>query len=464
MNAPFYGELLIKEGRKEEAEIFLNAWKRIMTHLAHSDARGLNESRMMANMSYTGRENSNLYERLGDLDKAAKARAEYEALWASIYGSTRDRTLDFPEKQTHLRWALLARCGVDAVSLQTMTMKNVQFADFFDAEAMECSRHQEYLLADSLMIGVISILIMVTMLGCLVVTLWFRFWRKSAPLLLLPSLMETMCISLGGVLLPLLVYQLLVRLLPCAGRGYGIFYVWPKYLAGVICLLVAMGWLTATLSAYFLRRRCRQLGVATPIKSHWGWLAAAGSLLVLQIVFFCIPESEIQTVLDPSRWPLLPAVALLALTLFKILFAIPVPPGKHWGWLAAIAMIIGPFSLFYVNHATCNAEQLLLALSVLLGLLALLWLFFVFRRRRQPPVILPFYRGTLVRSLVPVLALSMLFLNLVSAPWYRFEELRLMEQKNAILISPENGCSVFQNRCVEKWNAELQAALEKLGK
>jgi hypothetical protein len=346
----------------------------------------------------------------------------------------------------------------------------VEFSDIdsadFDATARQCSRRQEYLLADSLMASLISSLALMSMLGCLAVTLWYRFKRKSMPLLLLPNLAETLWVMAGGVLLPLLAYHTLVRLLPYAGREYSLFYAWPKYLAALVFLLVAIGWLTVALSSHFLRCRCRQLGIPASSKAHWGWLGTAGLLLLVQVGFFLVPDPGVLTRFapDPSRWPLLPAAILLLLVTAKILFTVPIPPRQHWGWLVAAAMIIGPVSLFYVDHVACNAEQLLLALSMLLGLLALLWLFFVFRHWRQPTESRPLHQGTLARSLIPVLAFTMLFLNVASTPVYRFEERQLVEQTNAIMISPDNHQPVFKNHAAEKLRAELQAALEKIGK
>jgi hypothetical protein len=408
-----------------------------------------------------GRDSIVSYKRLGDLIKAAQMQKELDVLMAPWKARVDDR--DRNRQQRKYSALIDPRCGMEMLGWTNYLVK----LDIPE-EQRRWSRQQEYLLADSLMIGLISCLALAALLGCLIVGLWFRFWRKSAPLLLLPSLSEIAWVAVGGGVLPVLIYQALVRLLPNSGHEYSIICAWPKYLASQVFLLVAIGWLTSALSSYFLRRRCRQLGVATPLKAHWGWAAAAGTLLVAQLVFFCIPDPGVLTGKGPSLWPLLPAVALLLLAIFKILCSIPPPRCWHWGWLVPFLGITGTF-LYFAYFSPPPYEnwtrdwQFVKLTMVLMGLFVFVWLFLAIRHWRKKPESLPFYRGTLVRSLVPVLALSMLFLNLASAPWHRFEERRLVEQKTAIMISPENGWPAFVNQAARQMKAEMQAALEKLG-
>jgi hypothetical protein len=456
-SAPLYGELLAQERRKEEAAIFLNGWKRLASHILASDINDFYKTYLVANAAGYGSECAKVYERLGDIENAARTKVEAEALLAP-YNDWRKQYSN--PKQRNVIFALNARYGVWGNDLLGVGLPDDQ---------LQWCRHEEYLLVDTLMIGLISCLAIVIMLGCLMVTLWFKFWRKSVPLLLLPSLTEIAWVAIGGGLLPLLAYLGLTRLLPYAGREYSIAYAWPKFIASQIFLLVAIGWLTAALSSHFLRQRCRQLGVPISAKAHWGWLAIAGLLLVAQLAFFCIPDSGCLTGKASSLWPLSPAVGLLLLAIFKILCTIPPPRCWHWGWLVPFIGIIGLFLYFVYSSPTLYENwardcQFVKLTILLMGLLVFVWLFLAIRYWRQKPESLPFYRGTLVRSLVPVLALSMLFLNLASAPWYRFEERHLVEQKTAILIPPENGRPPLEYRAAEKIRAEMQAVLEKLGK
>jgi hypothetical protein len=327
---------------------------------------------------------------------------------------------------------------------------------------------------DTLVVGLISSLALLSMLGCLAVVLWFRVKQKTVSLLLLPSLEEIAGVMTVGIFLPLLAHQALIHLLPHSGREYSLAYAWPKYIALQVFLIIAIGWLTLTLSSHFLNRRCRQLGVPLPPKGHWGWLAGAGMLLVAQLVFGCIPEFGTVASKSPSLWPLLPAVVLLLLVIIKILMLIPPPVSRFWGRLVFLAIAIGLFfiiKLFVTDYILWEGkvgadyyQMLALNLFGLLGVPAFLWLFFAWRRYREPqPQPWPFYRGTLARSLIPVLAFAMLILNLASTPWYRFQERRLVEQKLA-WFSLGNEQPGWCNQKDEKLRAEMKAVLEKLGK
>jgi hypothetical protein len=420
--APLYGELLAKEGRQKDADLVLNSWKRMALHFWSSDlvqAPYIIESPFaegLADLDYV-----ETYRRLGEPEKAVRMEQEMKRCLIPI----QQWFHNFYGNGLKLLNARYGQLGYPLLGTDV------------SEEQLSWSRDEFYTLADTLVLGLISCLALLAMLGCLVATLWFRFWKKSPPMLLLPEMKELVLVAIIGGVLPLLVYQA-VSWLPYSGREYTLAYAWPKYAALQVFLVVSIAWLTLKQARHFLRRRCRQLGVAVPPKSHRGWLATAGVLLLAQIIFCLIPDTQILDAGTPSLWPLLPAGGLLILIAFKQLSIFP-PPWKYWGWSVPLAAVMGGFVYLACFSQMGWTIETIQTLAILVGFLGFLCLFFAWRHWRNPPADMPFYRGTLVRSLIPVLATLMFFLNLVSTPWHHFQERQAMEAKSEFMVSPAKG-------------------------
>jgi hypothetical protein len=439
-----YGEILAREGRKEEAGVYFDAWQQMVRHLVNSDTC---QSRVILNSGgavarLLAEESALAYERLGDQIQAEKTRNKAKTLRLST------------ETINKIRNQLNFQATTPAVAREL-------------AKIPSSYRTHEHLLMGSLMIEAISLLLLVAMLGCLAGVLRFRFRQDNPPLLLLPGMAEIAKVAGFGVLLPFLAGQALFYWL-LNTEHFNLSNAWPQFLGMQIVLMLISGWLMTAMAIHFLQRRCRQLGVPVPSFACFrGWWWAVGILLGVQLACFFIPDLVIPENQSLRLWTLLPAAILATIVVFKGLCALPPIPGRSWLWPVSVGIIGAINVIAYQAYVwdVPNANLGIYITSMLLELVGLAWIFSAWRHHHdQDYRLFANYRGTLVRSMIPILATAMLLLNLVGAVVYRLEEQALMNAQDELLFLPGSQNAIIMKHEVDIFRAEIQSALDKLEK
>jgi hypothetical protein len=393
-----YARLLIQEGRPDEARPYIDAWRPLTVQIAN-DSFTLIDFLVAGAIARIGQTNAAaLYHELGDSVAEARTLQAATALYGPVAAfKSRIRDVDANQDQLVERHA-----GFLAGMLLPALGETITAAD------LKTSRMVEYVLLDQITCGAISLLLIGIMAAALLVALRWRFIRgaSGAPLLLLPSLGQTLHILGYGVVLPLFAYFAWTRLPLLSGRELSLRLVLPLAATQAVVLVAGMAGLIVTLSLRVIRARCETLQVAIPPPGRGHrllrGLAVAGGLIV--------------ALAQSLRW-LSPTESDLGLS----------------------QQIAG----------SC-----LLTLAGVAGLAAVIVLCrYLFGSAR-----FGLYRGTVARSLIPHLALAIVLVTLLSSPYLRTEETHLV--RTDPLMAPSSttvsaGFTSIESRVVERLRTEM---------
>jgi hypothetical protein len=276
-------------------------------------------------------------------------------------------------------------------------------------EELAPSRQLEYVAAEGLGLGVLSVGLMVMMLTLAFMALYYRWIRGGgkAALLLLPSGGELLRILGFGVFVPILAYYVISRWLPwCVSKlslPSGALQFMAQYMTVLCSILVGM----TMLADNCVRRRCRELllPVAPPTRNLYlvGWITV-GVFLTLSL----LP----QVWLDPAD--------------------------RH-------------------THILCVGVAVGLILLVLAGLVH-----YVFCDVRYGRKFAAYY-GSLARTLIPVVALTLIIVNISSRPYLRMAERQLLAKDTIMRVDlAGGGFTVIESRVTQRLKGEIQKAVEAL--
>ncbi len=256
-------------------------------------------------------------------------------------------------------------------------------------------RRTEYILLERLFMMAANGILLAAIILAVAIALRWRWARggSSVPILLLPKPRDFVRILLLALVLPVLLYALLTRLLPTDVRRWSIAIGWPQLLAQVACLLWWIGILLAHYSTSWTRRRCAQLDIPTPESLRRGWRLAALTLGILLIMAGFFP------------WP-------------------PDAPGYIGLPLLAFgtALIILLTGGVIVTRFCTSTEHRL-------------------------------YYGSTARTIVPLLAMAMLALNLLSGPPLRVAEQHWVRKDPT--ISPTVPMTVLEAEATRDFRNQL---------
>lgn len=305
-----YAELLISEGRGEEAVPYLEIPERLARHVA-KDSFCLIEMLVSHALKSMAQERVPLLLRqIGHETQAQATETRLQAVSQPMRQWRESQTQSNPEMAELLnRYAgvmagmlLPALGGQDAVGL---------------APRLAISRRLEFVVMTGAITGLVGLLLVVAMIVCLVISLRWRLTlgAQSAPLLLLPSWRDMLRFILLGVVLPFAVFLVWTRWLPFSGHAYNVKYAGHRAAAEFVALILALLLIPGWLASRAFRRRCLELELPPPPRLagllHWP-LAVVGLGL---LIGFAVPlGSETQ----PGLRMVLGSGALAALVLLVL--------------------------------------------------------------------------------------------------------------------------------------------------
>jgi hypothetical protein len=273
-----YADLLITEGKQEEAIPFLHLPEALGRHVTQNSSCLIELLVSDALMKVSGEAVPRALREIGHVAEAAAEERRLAAIRESVQEWHEARKQPNPD----LERLLNRRAGM----LSHMLLPSLGSQDTTGLAAkLENGRRLEFTVLAKAIVSVLGFLLLAAMLACSVVALRWRLTLGShaAPLLLLPSWRDMVRFVLLGVVAPFVVFVLWTRLLPFSGHAYSPQYAWHRTLAELLTLASALLLLPAWLAARSFRRRCLELDLAPPPSLpkvlRW-WLILAGTLVI----------------------------------------------------------------------------------------------------------------------------------------------------------------------------------------
>lgn len=254
-----YAELLIAEGRGEEAVPYLEIPERLARHVT-KDSFCLIEMLVSHALTRMAQEQApHLLRQIGHEAQAQAAETRLQAVSQPMQQWRESQTQFNPEMAELLnRYAgvmagmlLPALGGQDAVDL---------------APRLATSRRLEFVVMTEAITGLVGLLLVAAMTVCLVISLRWRLTlgAQSAPLLLLPSWRDMLRFVLLGVILPFAVFLVWTRWLPFSGHAYSMKFAGHRAAAEFVALLLTLLLIPGWLASRAFRRRCLELELPPP--------------------------------------------------------------------------------------------------------------------------------------------------------------------------------------------------------
>jgi hypothetical protein len=393
--------LLVRQGRRQEAEQLLQGWDRLpvqMTRSANTAIELLVANALMAIQGETAAEG---YDSIGKPEEARKVRTATQRFTTLVQQLKTQRQTAPLYIDTRYRMILADY----AAGLSAFTPP---------LELTAPIRHYEQTMFEQLTLGVMLVLLTVVVLVCGALTLYWHFRLRGAPLLLLPGWRESARILGYGVLLPVLLYALYIQL-PISGRDFGVLYLWKRMLVELTILVMTCTALPALLAGQWARARCRRLGVE-------------------------VPQGPFRIPLHVMLW--LVVCGGISTAVWAIVRLLGSPVVYHWPepWTTAV------FSL-----------------GTVLGILSIGWLLIrLYRGTTHGRGAAPYavYRGTVVHSLVPVYAAAVIMLALLAGPYLSHRERSLLRQDRVVFPRKETfGVSPFEYQQIQALKAAMLRAV-----
>ncbi len=284
-----YAELLISEGRADEAVPFLAAWYPLTAHLARDSFTLIDVLVVNAMAKEAAERLPPIHESLGRNTDAIRTASQAGAI-AKPVSTWRERREEETEADQAGEKALRERGGV----LVQLLMPALGI--WPDEPAYDPSRRLEYTAATLGLLAGLCLALIAGMFLCLGIAMRWRFGVHGVspqPLLFLPRLGALCRILLLGVLLPIAVFYVVTRWLPFSGHNYSVAYGGHKLIAEGSLIVTAILVFPVILTARAVRRQCEASGIPTRrwYADYLTWpFWVAGAMLVL--VWFCPPSSD----------------------------------------------------------------------------------------------------------------------------------------------------------------------------
>ncbi|MEI8244749.1 MAG: permease prefix domain 1-containing protein [Lentisphaerota bacterium] len=336
---PEYANILIKEGRKQEALQYLNTWKQFFQHVNSDGNWFIGVLITTAIASIDAEKLPPLYNKLGMAETAKTVTLETELLSIPV----REWKESKREKKTipYSRGGILTGMLLPALGRECTS------------EELAPERYAEYVLCQKITLSLINFILITWMICAIGAALYWRF-RSGARLLLLSPPPLTVLKILGlGVVLPCVVYFVLSQIEPLSGYDYGLAANGARFVAQMALLLLLIPAIVLILSGRYVTARCRELGVETPPPSgKIQKISVITGLVVLVFAAFAPLSMTTPQKLSPTAIILLIAGIILAvLVMLRI---------AQW---AAVLFNGKKYSVYY--GATARTVMLTFALAVL---------------------------------------------------------------------------------------------------
>lgn len=249
-----YGEMLVKEGKTDEAVPYLQAWCPLAEGITR-DSWTLIEVLVASALADIGeKEALPVLESIGRKDPADSLRKRSVALTGPVH-----RWRQSVRESRNDRWIVKASV-LAGLLLPALGDEGITEAD------LAPGRMLDYVLLEQAAVAtwVVAFLCVLLLMGGIAL-----YWRKapgaaSAPFLIVPDWRNYTRILGFSVVLPLVLYLVYTQLTGLSGREYSFKYVPGRYtievsLLGVLILVLAMAF-----TVRHVRNRCQVLGIPVP--------------------------------------------------------------------------------------------------------------------------------------------------------------------------------------------------------
>ncbi len=294
-----YAELLIAEGKTAEAIPFLDAWQVLTKQLTEDSFTLIDLLVAGAIVREAGQTIPPIYRRLGREPDAQRTEASAAAIGKPVQEWRAQRALDGgknPPSTAHQRneQVLQERAGILA------SMLLPALGEWPDAKAYDPGRMLEYVVfTEVVLVAVLAALLLATLVSGLLALRWrvFRLADEPPSPRLMPDPRTMIRILLLGVILPLVLFFLVTRCLPWSGHAYSIRVGAPKLMAEFGLLVMAWVTLPICLTLAHVRRRCAALGIRV---TRWharyvSWPCGFVGILLL-VIAWCFPATPSDSV------------------------------------------------------------------------------------------------------------------------------------------------------------------------
>lgn len=395
---PYFAHVLAAEGRRGDAEVMLHAWLPMTTHLTANSHTLIEILVAGACEKIAGNDSAGVYDELGEHKRAQQLRAQTARI---------SEPLDKHKSAMHNDHIATQNFLCEYGALHVDPVLPIFGKWNFTRDELTPTRTVEYILLETVVASIILPLLLILLLYASLAGLrWGMSEEESnTPFIaLLP--VKTLLRVLGyGVLLPLALYYFHTRWSGLAGHEHSMFATFFLPLVEMIVLAFVLLILPAQLAKRAIRRHCEELGIPVPPRRYQrlrGFFSGVWRFM----------------------W-----VALFVLSVTRF-FHLPMPP--------VVANILdgGLLSLFVF---------LLLLTSVLLpGLLK--W--------RHP---YGHFFGIVAKTLVPIYALSLLLIGMLTFPYLAWSEQHWLRQDRLIYAHPGSADypSPIEQRVVSKLSTQM---------
>ena len=400
-----YAELLISEGNTEEATPFLNAWRTMTVQLAE-DSFTLIDVLVVGALAKDAKTSiPPIYRQIGKDAEAVRTIVNAETLSGPVSEWRNRRTQareegPKPQEQQRNEQILQERAGV------LVAMMLPALGQWPNAQEYEAERMLEYTVVTEFLLSVLAAVFLVAMGVCLMVSLRWRFFRSNdapPPPILFPDIRSSAKIIGVGVILPVAIFLFVTRYVPLSGQHYSVQTGLHKLIAEFGLLLLALSILPIVMTCRYVKQQCKALDYAT---ADWRarflvWPLGLGALLLLGV--WCLPPMQ----------------------------------GEAAKFFAGtVAGLIG----------------LCLGAGVLLGFVQGLVGEQQYGR----------FFGASFRTLIPILALTVIVLGISTTPFLQHAEARYLARDTLISDADRPGFSRIENDLVERLRGEIMDRAENL--
>ncbi|HBC87479.1 MAG TPA: hypothetical protein DCZ94_11035 [Lentisphaeria bacterium] len=401
----FYSELMAKEGHRDEADLFLNAHRKLVPQINKDSFTLIDIFVVSAIANLAAERVPEIYESIGDKVAAEKARKEATALAAPVknWKDKKDKDAKVPagtlktfDMDLKLHGGILAGMLLPALG------------EYPTREELAPGRHLDYVVAEGFALIFLSLVLFILILFSVLAGMHYRWIRGGGAgiLLLLPGIGEVVRMMVYGVLLPLTGYYLITRWLPWCGWDLNIFMRFSSFISQILALFLVMLVSIVATARSIVRRRCQELLLPVPPPMTSFWKIAWCSL----ISFFAIVSIMPDLCINNDTYGLIQILTTTGLAVLTVLALI-------------------------VHGIYCDI-----------------------RRGKTFAA----YYGSLFRTLLPVLALSLILVNICSRPYLRMEEKRLLARDTLMRPNANAGFTSLELRVTQRLKGEIQQASESI--
>jgi hypothetical protein len=128
----------------------------------------------------------------------------------------------------------------------------------------------------------------------------------------------------------------------------------------------------------------------------------------------------------------------------------------------ALAFAVGLLPVTVLRPGSRWTRPLLVALGAIAAVALLVSVIDAGARRWRERGDYRLYRASLLRSLVPVYALTLILVSVTARPYLRFEERRWMARDTLMKVPPGGGFTSLETRLTKRLHAEMTRAAAQL--